>query len=252
VRRKFYRLFLLIPLMALLLAACVTDNNTRNMSDTELSNNYYQQGVGYMDLGKIEIAREKLEYALKINSDNSKAHDALAALYESIKVYGKAKEHYQASLELSPNDPSAINNFGGFLCRQGEYAAGMRYLQQAIDYPLNNRKWYALTNAGLCENAQGHQQQAENYLREALQLQPDFSPALLEMLRINYQQGDYIPARAFFQRYQGAVGDTPETLWMAYQIERALGHSKQAQQYRQQLLSQFPSSEYARKVQGAY
>ena len=243
--------FFPILLMAMLLAACATGGNNPKMSDDEVSDVYYQMGVGYMEIGKIGIALEKLEYSLQKNPDNSQAHDAIAALYESIKIYDKAKLHYKASLELSPNDPSAMNNYGAFLCRQDEYTAGMNYLKRAIEDPLNNRKWFALTNAGICVNKQGHQQKAENYLRDALQLQPDFAPALLEMLKISYRQGKYTSARAFFQRYQGAVGDSAQTLWMAYQIERALGHHQQAEQYRNQLLDKFPNSEEARKIQGA-
>jgi len=164
-------------------------------------------------------------------------------------MYDKAEQQYRESLELSPDNPQVENNYGAFLCKHGDYTQGMAYLKKAIARPLNNRKWYALTNAGRCEKRQGNSQQAERYFRSALQLQPEYPPALLEMLKISYQNGNYASARGFLQRYQGLVKDNAEILWYGWQIERALGHQQLAESYRRQLLEKFPNSEQALKVQ---
>lgn len=235
-------------LLVIFLGACASGSSDRK-SNKEISDLYYQMGVRYLQLGKVDIALEKLEYSLEKNPDNSAAHDALAALYDSIGMSGKAAEHYQEALDLAPDNPQAENNYGAFLCKRGDYAQGMAYLKKAIARPLNNRKWFALTNAGRCEIRQGNIQQAERYFRSALQLNPDYPAALLEMLKLSYKKGNYGSARGFLQRYQSVVKDNAEILWYGWQIERALGHQSLAESYRRQLLEKFPNSEQAQKVQ---
>jgi type IV pilus assembly protein PilF len=113
---------------------------------------YLQLGVRYMDLNKLEVAKENLQLALKKDPNNAQVHNAFAFLYEKLNDYDKAKDHYEMALDMSPDDWSVQNNFGRFLCDRGEYEQGMALLTQAISTQLNDRL-RALTNAGRCQLA---------------------------------------------------------------------------------------------------
>lgn len=91
-------------LLVIFLGACASGSSDRK-SNKEISDLYYQMGVRYLQLGKVDIALEKLEYSLEKNPDNSAAHDALAALYDSIGMSGKAAEHYQEALDWRLTTP---------------------------------------------------------------------------------------------------------------------------------------------------
>jgi type IV pilus assembly protein PilF len=231
-----------------LLTACVSDSPSTNVTSAEKAQTYLTMGIRYMDMGELKIAKENLEKALDWDSNNPDIHNAAAALYERIREPENAKSHYQTSLRLDPENPQTQNNYGRFLCESGAVAEGLDHLNTALNMPLNSRRWFALTNAGRCLLKQGQQQQAESYFREALLQQGDYPPALLEMLKISYDDGKYLPAKAFLQRYQTVAAPTPEFLWYAMQIESALDHKAIAQQYRSALLTQFPNSDEAKRV----
>ena len=235
-------------LLFLLLAACTSNNRPGTDKSEKEADLYLQMGVRYLEIGKTDVALERLEYSLKLKPDNSATHDVLAVLYEQIENYGKARIHFEKSIELSPDNPSTINNYGRFLCIHGDYEKGMQYLSQAMSMALNKRKWYAFTNAGICEYNHGNKKSSEHYYREALQLQPAYAPALLEMIQVSYDNGKYMSSRAFIERYQGVAKHTARTLLLAMETENALGNQDEAVEYRQQLLQKFPASDEAREV----
>lgn len=238
-------------LTAIFLAACVDSSPSKNVSSEEKATTYLDMGVRYLDMGELNFAKENLEKALDWDSSNPNIQNAVAALYEKIHEMDKARSHYQTALRLDTENPQSQNNYGRFLCENGSEAEGLEHLKIALAMPLNNRRWFALTNAGRCLLKQGQTQQAEDYFRDALQLQDDYSPALLEMLKISYKDGKYLPARAFLQRYRAVTQATPVSLWYAIQIELALNHKGLAEQYKATLLESFPSSEEAKRVKTA-
>ncbi|TAN70431.1 MAG: type IV pilus biogenesis/stability protein PilW [Methylobacter sp.] len=234
-------------LLVAALVACGSENTkSDNSEDVHL-----QLGVRYLGMNKLELARENLLLALKSNSHNTQAHNALAFLYEKLNQYDEAKAHYETALDLASDDLGVQNNLGRFLCEHGEPEEGMDLLSQASSSPLNDRQWLALTNAGRCQLVMGHKQQAETYFRQALQLDNSYAPALSEMQKIAYQNGDFWASKGFLQRYLGVAAHTPETLWFAVQAERALGNKELAKEYKNLLLEKFPLSNEAKKIVGA-
>jgi len=172
-------------------------------------------------------------------------------LNERLQQNNVARSHFEKAMELSPENASIKNNYGRFLCTTGHYREGLELLQQAVTMPLNNRKWFALTNIGLCDLKQRELKKAEQAFRKALQENSGYSPALLEMQKISYQSRKYMSARAFLERYLAVAKHTAETLWVGFQTERALGNKTLAEQYRQQLLVLFPASKQAQQVRTA-
>ena len=68
------------------------------------------------------------------------------------------------------------------------------------------------------------------------------------MGKLNYQQGQFLNARAFMQRYEAAAADTEESLLAAYRIETELGDTRAASEYRRKLIQQFPDSDAAKTL----
>ena len=238
---------------ALLLAFAITscassDLNSTNNDDS--ADVYLQLGVRYMDLGKLEIAKENLQLALEKDPNSAQVHNALAFLYEKLNDYDQAKEQYEIALDKSPDDWNVQNNFGRFLCDRGEYEQGMELLIQAISTQLNDRQWLALTNAGRCQLAMKQKQSAKAYFRQALILNNQYAPALLEMQKISYENGEYWAAKGYLQRYLGVANHTSGTLWFGMQTERALGNEELAKEYQNLLVEKFPLSNEAKRIAG--
>ena len=239
----------LIIACSLFLIACVQVNPPRDVSSEEQASIYLKIGVRYLGLGQLNIAKEKLEKSVDLDSSNGDAHNALAVLYEKIKRPSDAKYHFQRAVSENDESPQPRNNYGRFLCDQGEYEEGLAHLAVAFNMPLNSRKWFAFTNAGLCYLKQNKMREAESYFRKALEVHPQYPPALLEMLKMSYRFHKFMSARAFLQRYFSVSPESADALWYGYRIELGLENRSKAGNYRTKLLTQFPDSKEAQRIE---
>ena len=228
-------------------SSCSWLENKPNEKPTDI---YLQLGIRYMDLNKLELAKENLQLAIEKDGKNARAHSALAFLYEKIVRYDEAKQHYDSALGLSPDDIGIQNNYGKFLCDRRQFDRGLAMLSQAIANLLNDKPWMALTNSARCYLGMGQRQKAVSFLKQALDMNGQYSPALMEMQKISYQMGEYKAAEDYLQRYLGEANHTPETLWIGLQTEQALGNFSLANEYRGLLLDKFPNSNEAKQVAG--
>lgn len=245
------KLCMLAVASTLLGCSTLTELTRERMSSRELATLNMQMGIRYMEMGKLDIAKEKLDLAADLDSGNTEIQNALAIFYERIKNYDQAIVHYKAALSQDSNNYSTKSNYGRLLCEQGNYQEAMPLLQAALDAPMNTNAWLPQTNMGLCLLKQNQDSTAEGFFRQALQDNGDYAPALLEMLKISYKKQQYLSARAFLERYLAVAKHTSETLWLAFQTERALGYAQNAEDYKEQLLTLFPASKEALEIRSA-
>lgn len=236
-----------VVLLAITLSACSWFSNGPAEKPTDI---YLQLGIRYMDLDKLELAKENLLKALDKEPNNARAHSALAFLYEKINHFDEARQHYETALALSPDDIGIENNYGKFLCDRRQFDRGLALLTQASTNLLNDRLWMALTNAARCHLGMGERPQAVTLLKQALDMNGQYSAALVEMQKISYQMGEYKAAEDYLQRYLSEANHTAETLWIGIQTEQALGNLSLANEYRNLLLDKFPNSNEAKQVAG--
>lgn len=206
---------------------------------------YVQKGVQYMEAGQFEFALQDLQHAVELEPKSAEAHDALGVLYERLNRPGDAEQQYQKALSLDNGNANTLNNYGRFLCGQGQYDKAMNCFKQIIDSRLYGQPWVVLTNAGLCARSQNHKAEGEEFLRKALEASPTFAPALLEMARVSLEARQYLSARAFLQRYEAGGVMGADALWIGVQTETALGNSEAASDYLNSLRSRFPDSREA-------
>jgi len=229
----------------------IPDFSSDGLSNQDRATLNLQMGVRYMDMGMLEVAKEKLETAYDMDSRNPEILNALAVFYERIKDYDKAEDFYESATSKDPENYSIKSNLGRFICDRGDQEKGIALLQEALDSPMNNRPWLAQCNIGLCLMQQNKPVQAEEYFRQALQSNLEYSPALKEMLKLSYNNQQYMSARAFLERYLAVAKHTSETLWFAFQTERALGNLQGADDYKEQLINTFPTSKEAIDIKAA-
>ncbi|MBN2700385.1 MAG: type IV pilus biogenesis/stability protein PilW [Methylohalobius sp. ZOD2] len=222
---------------ALLVAACAGGPSSRDEDShrEKLSQIYAEKGAAYLSEGEVKVAVMDLRKSLEFDPENASAHGTLAIVYERLDMLEEAEKHYRHAAELMPEDSAIVNNYGRFLCHQGRYAQGLELLAKAGSDKLYTERWKPLTNAGECALAAGRPEEAERYLREALDLNPNAAPTLKAMTKLQTLQGRYLSARGFLQRYEAVAQPTQETLRLGYRIESALGDRQAAQAYRERL-----------------
>lgn len=242
-----------ILVLSLLLSACAGGGGSFLGQSSEQSKkaaeNQVQLAQEYLKRGSLDVARDKLKRALELDPYSPQAHTVSGFLNETIGELVEAELHYKRAVELQPKDGDMNNNFASFLCRRGRYDEADAIFRRAIADPYYKTPEVALANAGMCAKDAGHLEQAENYLREALDHSPEYGSALLPMASVLHARGDFLRARAFIQRYEAANPTSPEALNLGYQIEQALGDARNAEDYRRRLTSSFPRSAEAKALE---
>lgn len=238
-----------LALFAILLAAaCETSGPDLKGADlVEAARVNTQLGVDYLRKGLHDQAIEKLERAVDQDPASASAHSALAFAYAQTGKFDEAEDEYRDAVRADPESPDIRNNFGVFLCRQDKLAEAEKNFLEAARHPRYKTPEAAWTNAGVCLQ-KTHPEKAENYFRQALERNREFPDALAQMAALSLQQKDYWRSRAFLQRYDAVAPPTAETLWIALQIEQALGNRDAVASYERRLKTEFPESEQASRL----
>lgn len=226
---------LLILLLMVSLAACSSTPEKSGQSTRKAAETNTALGRNYMDRGQYEIALEKLKRAVAYDKTYAPAHTLLGVLYETIGKTEEAGDEYKLALRYDPSSGAVNNNYGAFLCANGEPENADRYFLAAIDDPFYDTPAIALANAGSCAMERGDLDKAETYLRQSLEFDSQLGTALLPLAEISFRQGAFLRARAFLQRFEALGVVDEESLMLGYRIETALGDEKSAAKYRSEL-----------------
>lgn len=244
--------FIVVAILLTLVVGCSTtdggDNNGQyRISLKKASQVNAQLGANYLQAGHLQRADAKLRKALEQDRRNVDAHTAFALLNMRLGKPEKARDHFETALDLEPDSPQIQNNYGTFLCGEGEHDKGIEQFLKAADNRLYDTPAYAYANAGRCARAAGRDDEAREHLRRALRINPRLPTALIESAELALATGRPEQAAEFFARYNEVAETGPETLWLGVRIERALGDRAGAREYGVQLLRQFRDSDEAQQ-----
>ncbi len=89
-----------------------------------------------------ERARTAISRAVELQPKNPVALKALAAAYHFTGRYDESERLTRQLVDLNPNDPEILAQFGWRLCARGNFEEGVPALKRAIDRTLNPPNWY--------------------------------------------------------------------------------------------------------------
>jgi len=250
---------LVATLVAVVLAGCASTNSSESdhrrsgsavdrVSPVRAAEVNTRLGVGYLERGEVQVAMDKLELAVRQDPRHVPAHLALGIVYQSIDRNERALKHLETAVELAPEDGGAHNSYAALLCQVGRYKEADRHFRAALDDPFYATPGVALANAGSCARRDGRDEEAERYLREALEFDPRSRTALFNLAGLSFAQGEGLRARAFLQRLEAAGGLDPRSLLLAVQVERSLGSDAIAEGYASTLIERYPDSPQASQL----
>ena len=200
-------------------------------------------GIAYLKEGDYNKALQKLKKSLSADSDYAPTYNVLGLLYQLLGDNNKAEENFKRALAINNIDSSTLNNYGNFLCQQGRLEEAERSFLRAAENPLYEAPEIAITNAGQCLYVNNQIEKSKKYFRQALQLNPRIPQALLKMSEMNFEEKNYLSARAYLQRYQENIPHNAKTLLLGIQIEKKLGDNDAVSSYELLLKNSFPDSD---------
>lgn len=243
---------LLIGILACLLAGCVssTTGSPKPVADTEdAATANFQLGVRYFQNGNYDLARNRLELSLKLDPKRAVVWSTLGATYEMLNNLRLAEEAHDNAIRLAPKDFDVQNAYAVFLCRQKRYDDAELQLDRSIRAATNDNPEVMMTNAGVCMMQKPDYAKAEEFFRQALERRPTHAEALLQMAVLKHATGDDLAARAFLQRYRSTKKDSAGVLYLCALIEDKLGDDRARAACETKLMSDFPKSAEAQKLE---
>ncbi len=192
--------------------------------------------------GKLDEAESQAQAALKADPTSVDAYTLLAVIADQRGQSTQAGTLYAKASAMAPDTGAVQNNYGTWLCSNGRSAESLAYFDRALLDRRYPSPAAAMANSGSCALTAGQDARANQYLRRALELDPDNPVALAALARVSYKAGQYMDARAFSQRRLAAAPASPDVLLLASQIEQKLGDTAAAAGYVQRIRAEFPQA----------
>jgi type IV pilus assembly protein PilF len=104
------------------------------------------------------------------------------------------------------------------LCRQGRFKEADMAFQQALLDKSYARTAEVYENAGLCALKATDLSAAKDYLKTALKQDPARPQALVELIGLNFEQGNFSDAKYYLNLYKKIAEPTARTLWLGIQV----------------------------------
>ncbi|MBW8773546.1 MAG: type IV pilus biogenesis/stability protein PilW, partial [Stenotrophomonas sp.] len=188
-----------------------------------------------MQVGNLDAAERKVREALKLAPEAPDALVLQAGIDDRRGRTRQAGENFRKAAELAPQRGDVLNNYGAWLCQQGQPAESLAWFDRALQAPGYATPGEAQANAGSCALDAGQLERAERDLRAALVAAPANPVALESMAQLSFRQGRFMEARAFAERRIAAAPATRSVLQLASQIEARLGDRAASDRYLQRI-----------------
>ncbi len=173
-------------------------------------------GRAYLNLGRISHGtgdyRAALDFfgrVLDIDPLNIDAYVAVARVYNDQKRYDEAETTYQNAIRLSPNYWAGYYHYGFYFYRKGEYQKAAEQFQYVVDLtPLNNR---ALTNLGGLYFLLDRTAEAKEMFERSIKVKPNYI-AYSNLGMIYFADKSYSRAAQNFEQAL-ALNDNDYQVW---------------------------------------
>ncbi len=181
--------------------------------------------------GELAEAERLARQALQADAKMADAHAVLGSVAEARSDAAGAGKHYKAAATLTPQAGIHANNYGAWLCANGQASQSLAWFDRALADASYPTPLAALSNAGSCAWRARQPERAEASWRTVLAAQPDHPGALAGMARMQFERGEYLQARAFAERWLALAPLDADGLRLAAEIERKLGDNAAASRY---------------------
>ncbi|MDY0022269.1 type IV pilus biogenesis/stability protein PilW [Arenimonas caeni] len=236
-----------VAAVALALAGCASTGGSTpassgpshaKMSSKGLAN--LQLAQTYLRQGRLDVALDRASRAQRLDPQSADVQVVLGMIRQALDDQARAGDHFERAVKLAPDAGHVLNVRGVWLCERQRYDEADALFERAVKDPFYEDKAQSYFNAGRCAMLGGRLDRAEAPLRKGLELDPKHPLLLEQMARLQFRQGNFLGARAFFQRRE-AVGEVgAELLELAASIEEGAGDRAAAERYRARLKQGYP------------
>ena len=256
---------LLAVLLSLALVSCATVTESgsrleRKKSPEKAVENYTQLGVGYLQSGHPERARNRLQHALAINENYAPANDAMGMVWQTEGEFDLAEEFYKKALKNDKKYTPARHHLGRLYFQLNQQEKALKELQIATDDRYYDSRPEAFNDTALLYHRQDKPELAIQAYTQTLRLAPYNVEALVNVSTLYFEAQDFNNSAKYFDRLDrlakdGRVAHTAHSLWLGIQLSTLQNNPQRALALASELKLNFPQSEqyqqYVQSLSGA-
>lgn len=173
---KLMNIVISMVLVCLLSACASSMSNTAKNEDQnqkiKTAKINAQLGIAYLERHNLQRSKQKLLLALEQAPSIPETWYSMAYFLEATGNKDDASIYYQKAIAVAPKRGDAQNNYGTFLCRNGDYRGAVEHFMVAVKDPTYLDPADAYENAGLCALKIPDKAMATKYFAQALQQDP--------------------------------------------------------------------------------
>jgi type IV pilus assembly protein PilF len=218
------------------------DARRRSEVHTALAGEYYSRG-------NFSVALAETRLAIKDDPTYFNAHNMQGLVFMELREDGPAREAFNRALQLAPNNPEVLNNYGWFLCLRNEPQRGLEMMHRAAGDTLYATPEKAWLSIGLCHRRANKLAEAEEALRRAILIRPEMVGALYNLALITYERGNVKDAETYLNRYTRLASLNLEGLVLGVRVARANNDRAAAESFLQQIRRRFPDAAELRELE---
>jgi tetratricopeptide (TPR) repeat protein len=156
-------------------AILTAEKGMRYYPDSPVLHN--DRGLALASKGRLDEARLEFIKTLEINPDDAEAHQNLGRALALTGQLDQAISHFERAVAINPSFADAYTDLGRALLLDGQHAQAITQLEKALALnPASVEAHYYL--AALLYYSQARVPEALVHWREALRLDPSFTPAM--------------------------------------------------------------------------
>lgn len=166
----------------------------------------------YLRQGEPNKAWKNLTLAHQYAPNYLATHMALAHYYEHVGEFDRARQEYQDAFKHHPQSGELLNNYGAFICKQGQYVESLAWFakaRQQNDYAHIARNF---ENAGYCALKAQRPNQAIEYFAKSVLHDPTKARTWLTLVDLEIQYGQVSQAQQHLKHYIARFGENTQAL----------------------------------------
>jgi type IV pilus assembly protein PilF len=247
----------MVSLTILSLQACVTVEESRfskKASPEKAVENYTQLGLGYLQKGRPDWARDRLQRALEIDPNDPQANDAMGLVWQTEGELDLAEDSFKKALREDPKFTLARHHLGRLYARMKRYKEARDLLSEVANDRYYNNRVGAYNDMALNFFRMGNSQGAIEAYTQSLRLAPYNVDALVNISTLLFEAQRYDESLKYFDRFDRLVErdqteHTAHSLWLGIKLLTIHQQTSRGVALAAQLKQRFPNSEEYRMYQ---
>ncbi|WP_457808604.1 type IV pilus biogenesis/stability protein PilW [Kushneria sp. EE4] len=201
------------------LSGCASQGSSIASSEESPSTAYTQLGMAYLQRDDLERAQQAFNRAIDISANDPEALQGLALIYQRQGETASADQYFQRALSARTPFTQARNNYAAFLFSQNRIPQACEQLEQATSDLRYERRAQLFANLGQCRDRLGDHVAALASYERAIQLDERLPRAWLGLARAQYQRQQRDAARVSLERYVRLAGADDESTQLSRRLD---------------------------------